>query len=332
LDNQFDFIFAPTLPGRGFILKKRYKLQLITIAIVAVQIATFASFANYAIAEEMHLIDQMGRKVVVPKNPKRIISLAPNITEILFAIGAGDRVVGVSEFSNYPNAARSLPKVGTYIKPNLERIIELSPDIVIATADGEKEKEVKKLQSLGIGVYVINPTDFSGIIATVREIGTLVAADVKAEEVAQEMEKKIDEVKERVSGLKVVKVLLTFSMEPIITMSSGTFQDDMIRIAGGTNIAAGVKVRYPRFSVEEIIVRAPEVIVVTSMSPGDDLKKANELWSRFGTIPAVKSGRIYMINSDIVDRPAPRIIDGLYELARLLHPEAFPKKGGNNGN
>ncbi len=325
---EFDFKLAPTLPGRGFILKRRYKLQLITMAIVAVQIATFATFANVAIAEERHLIDQMGRKVVVPKNPKRIISLAPNITEILFAIGAGDRVVGASEFSNYPNAARSLPKVGTYIKPNLERIIELSPDIVIATADGEKEKEVKKLQSLGIGVYVINPTDFSGIIATVREIGTLVSADVKAEEVARGMEKKINEVKERVSGLKVVKVLLTFSMEPIITMSTGTFQDDMIRIAGGTNIAAGVKVRYPRFSVEEIIVRAPEVIVVTSMSPGDDLKKANKLWSRFGTIPAVRSGRIYMINSDIVDRPAPRIGDGLYELAKLLHPEAFPKGGG----
>ena len=313
-------------------MKKRYKLLLITTAIAAVLIATFAPFVTIAIAEERHFIDQMGRNVVVPKNPRRIISLAPNITEILFAINAGDRVVGVSEFSNYPDAALSLPKVGTYIKPNLERIIELSPDIVIATSDGEKEKEVKKLQTLGIGVYVINPTDFFGIIATVREIGTLVSSEVKAEEVALGMEKKINEVRVKVSGLKKVKVLLTFSMEPIITMSSGTFQDDMIKLAGGTNIAANVRIRYPRFSVEEIIVRAPEVIVVTSMSPGDDLKKADELWSRFGTIPAVKTGRIYMINSDIVDRPAPRIVEGLYELARLLHPEAFPEEGGNDEN
>ncbi|MBN1573773.1 MAG: cobalamin-binding protein [Deltaproteobacteria bacterium] len=302
-------------------------LVLILISALLVVLAAAAAHAS-----ERRIVDQMGRTITVPENPKRIVSLAPNITEILFAVGAGSKVVGVSEFSDYPEAARSLPKVGTYIKPNLERIVELSPDLVIATADGEKEKEIAKLQTLGIPVYVINPTDISGIIETVREIGTLVSKGKEAERLARGMERRIDEVRARVKGLKKVRVLLTFSVEPIITMSSGTFQDDLINIAGGVNIAAGERVRYPQFSMEEIIVRAPEVIVITTMSPGDVDKREVKIWSRFGAIPAVAKGRIYTIDSDIVDRPSPRIVDGLYELTRLLHPEAFPERGKTDGN
>ena len=313
------FDLTPTLPGRGFILERKKTLITITL------LAALAAAVGYAL--DRRIVDQMGRTITVPENPKRIVSLAPNITEILFAVGAGEVVVGVSEFSDYPEAARSLPKVGTYIKPNLERIVELSPDVVIATADGEKEKEIAKLHTLGIPVYVINPTDVSGIITTVREIGKLVSQEEKAESLARKMEERINDVRERVKGLKRVRVLLTLSVEPIITISSGTFQDDLIKIAGGTNIAAGERVRYPRFSIEEVIVRAPEVIVVTTMYPGETYRRANEIWSRFEAVPAVAAGRIHVINSDIVDRPSPRIVDGLYELSRLLHPEAFPEGG-----
>jgi iron complex transport system substrate-binding protein len=307
----------------------RRKKTIITIIFLA------AVAAATAHAEDRSVVDQMGRTITVPEDPKRVVSLAPNITEILFAVGAGEKVVGVSGFSDYPKAARSLPKVGTYIKPNLERIVELSPDLVIATADGEKEKEMQKLQVLGIPVYVINPTDIPGIITTVREIGVLVSEEEGAEKLARGMETRIDDVRARVGGLKRVKVLLTLSMEPIITMSSGTFQDDLINIAGGVNIASGERVRYPRFSMEEIIVRAPEVIVITTMSPGGADGGAVKVWSRFKAIPAVAMGRIYTIDSDIVDRPSPRIVDGLCELARLLHPGAFSKggaKGGADGN
>lgn len=288
--------------------------------------------AVIANAGERTITDQMGRTITVVEKPKRIVSLAPNITEILFAVGAGKRVVGVSEFSNYPKATSSIPKVGTYIKPNLERIVELSPDIVIATADGEKEKEIAKLQTLGIPVYVVNPTDISEIITTVRDIGGLVSEEEAAETLALNMEEKIDDVRARVGGLGRVKVLFTLSVDPIITISSRTFQDDLINIAGGENIAAGEKVRYPRFSIEEIIVRAPEVIIVTTMSPGETSKRANEIWSRFTSVPAVAAGRIHVIDSDIVDRPSPRIVDGLYELSKLLHPEVFPKRGEADGN
>ncbi len=265
----------------------------------------------------------MGRLVSVPTNPTRIISLAPNITEILFALDAEGRIVGVTEFSNYPPEAQKLPKVGTYIKPNIERMVELSPDLVIATADGDKEGEVKKLDSLGIPVYVINPTDIKGIIETIREVGDLIGSTDEATELTMEMEKRISDVKERVSKYPKVRVLLELGIDPIITISSGTFQDDLIGLAGGINIAAGERVRYPRFSIEEVIVRAPDVIIITSMTSVEDHGQGIKRWSRWETIPAVRDGRIYVLDSDIIDRPSPRIVDGLEVLARFFHPEAY---------
>jgi iron complex transport system substrate-binding protein len=275
--------------------------------------------------------DQLDREVRIEKIPDRIISLAPNVTEILFALGAGGRVVGVTEFSNYPEEARSLPVVGTYIKPNLERIVELSPDLVIATADGDKEDDIKKLDSLGIPVYVINPMDVDAVIETIREVGILIGSGEEARLLTRAMEEEIAEITGRVSPYPGVRVLLELGINPVITISSGTFQDDLIRLAGGINIAAGEPVRYPRFSIEEIIVRAPEVIVITSMSPSMNYDGARARWETWENIPAVGAGRVYVIDSDIVDRPSPRIVDGLRVLAEYLHPEAF-SDGGNNGD
>lgn len=283
----------------------------------------FFSLSVRSYPEDLVYTDQMGRLILVPKDPKRIISLAPNITEILFALDAGERVVGVTEFSNYPPEAQKLPKVGTYIKPNIERMVELSPDLVIATADGDKEGEVKKLDSLGIPVYVINPTDIKGILETIREVGELIGSTDEATEFATGMEKRIRDVRERVSGFPRVRVLLELGIDPIITISSSTFQDDLIGLAGGINIAAGERVRYPRFSIEEVIVREPNVIIITSMTSVEDHGQGFKRWSRWETIPAVRDGRVYLIDSDIIDRPSPRIVDGLEALARFFHPEAY---------
>jgi iron complex transport system substrate-binding protein len=274
------------------------------------------------------LIDQAGRSVTVPADPARIISLAPNITEILFAVGAGDKIVGVSEYSNYPPDAAALPMVGTYIKPNLEAIISLSPDLVIGTADGEKRAEINRLASLGIPVYIINPRTIAGVISTVREIGRLTGREREGEATAAEMTKRIAAIKERLAALPPATVLLVLNTNPLITINDNTFQDEMIRTAGGRNIAAGESIRYPTLTYEEVVVRAPEVIIMTTMSPDEDYRSVTREWSRFPTVPAVKNGRIYVIDSDIIDRPSPRIVAGLEELARLLHPEAFGKVSG----
>jgi iron complex transport system substrate-binding protein len=276
--------------------------------------------------------DQVGRKVAVPDSPRRIVSLAPNITEILFAVGAGDTVVGTSLFTNYPPGAEKIPMVGSYIKPNLERIIELAPDLVIATADGEKKAEINRLSSLGIPVYIINPKDLAGVVRTVREIGALVGRRESADAVASAMERRIAVVRERVGGLPKVRALLVLSMNPLVTMSARTFQDELIGAAGGINIAAGESIRYPTLSMEAVIVRAPEVIVMTTMSHDEDYHALTAEWSRFGSIPAVKEGRVFVVDSDIVDRPSPRIVEGLEALARLLHPEAFKDEDGRGAS
>jgi iron complex transport system substrate-binding protein len=278
-----------------------------------------------ALAGGYTVTDQAGRTVTVPDNPARIISLAPNITEILFAVGAGGRIVGVSEFSNYPHEAAELPKVGSYIKPNLEAIIALSPDLMIATADGEKRAEIDRLASLGIPVYIINPRTIPGVIATVREIGRLVGREAEAEETARGMECSVDRVKALVAGLPPVTVLLVLNTNPLITVNGNTFQDEMIRTAGGTNIAAAEPIRYPTLTYEQVVVRAPGVIIMTTMSPDEDYDAVVAGWRRFTTVPAVKTGRIFLVDSDIVDRPSPRMVQGLDALARLFHPEAFRK-------
>jgi iron complex transport system substrate-binding protein len=153
--------------------------------LAAISIVLLASVPTWA--GRHTVIDQAGRTVTVPTEATRIISLAPNITEILFAVGAGDKIVGVSEYSNFPPEAAGLPQVGSYIKPNLEAIIALKPDLVIATADGEKRVEIDRLAALGVAVYIINPGTIAGVISTVREIGRLSGHEKEAEDTAREM-------------------------------------------------------------------------------------------------------------------------------------------------
>ena len=305
----------------------RFNRPLIAVACAASFVLFGAALARGAART---VTDQAGRTVTVPLNPARIISLAPNITEILFAVGAGGCIVGVSEYSNYPPEAASLPIVGTYIKPNLEAIISLSPDLVIATADGEKRAEINRLASLGIPVYIINPRTIAGVVSTVREVGRLAGHERQADEIASEMAARIAAIKAKVSSRAPATVLLVLNTNPLITINDKTFQNEMITAAGGSNIAAGESIRYPTLTYEEVVVRAPRVIIMTTMSPDEDYRSAVRAWSRFPTVPAVRDGRVFAIDSDLIDRPSPRIVAGLEELARLLHPEAFGKVPGGD--
>jgi iron complex transport system substrate-binding protein len=296
--------------------------------LLAIIIISITAAAVPAPAKGTTIVDQAGRTVTVPDNPKRIISLAPNITEILFAVGAGETIVGVSEYSDYPPEAAGLPEVGSYIKPNLEAIVALKPDLVIATADGEKRVEINRLAALGIAVYIINPRTIAGVVATVREIGRLTGRGNKAEDTARAMEERIERVRARVAGLPRVSTLLVLNTNPLITVNGDTFQNEMMDAAGGRNIASGERIRYPTLTYEEVVVRAPEVIIMTTMSPDEDYRTVAAEWLRFTTVPAVARGRIFVVDSDIVDRPCPRMVQGLEELARLLHPEAFGRDTG----
>jgi iron complex transport system substrate-binding protein len=267
----------------------------------------------------------VGREVTFPFPPKTIVSLAPNITEILFSLGLDEEIVGVSIHCNFPEKAKSKVRVGSYIRLDFEKIASLNPDLIIATAAGNTRDMVDRLEKLGIPTYVIYPKNFNDILKNIAHIGQIANREEEARVIIGGMRKRCQRVIELTKGLPRLKVFVQIGDVPIVTVGKGSFADDLIRLAGGENIAEKEEEVYPRFGMEEILRRSPEVIVISSMNPRGDYQKILQEWNRWKTIPAVKNGRIHLMDSDLLDRPSPRIIDGLEELARLLHPEKFNK-------
>lgn len=269
--------------------------------------------------------DEVGREVTFPFPPKRIVSLAPNITEILFSLGLDEEIVGVSIHCNFPEKAKTKVRVGSYISLDFEKITSLKPDLIIATGAGNTREMVDRLEKLGFQTYAIYPKNFNDILKSIGHIGEVVNREKEARGIIEGLRKRSQRVIELTKGLSRPKVFIQIGDAPIVTVGKGSFADDLIRLAGGENIAGKEKEVYPRFGMEEILKRSPEVIVISSMNPKGDYQKILEEWNRWKTIPAVKNGRIHLIDSDLLDRPSPRIIDGLEELARVLHPEKFKK-------
>jgi iron complex transport system substrate-binding protein len=273
----------------------------------------------------LKFVDEVGRKVTVPFPPKRIISLAPNITEVLFRLGLDREIVGVSIHCNFPERASRKIQVGSYINLDFEKIIFLKPDLVIATGAGNTRDMVERLEKLRFPTYVIFPKNFDGVLQSIDHLGKVVDREKEAVAIIQEMKKRRQTVVERTRDLPRPRVFLQIGEAPIVTVGKGSFTDNLIDLAGGENIARNEKKMYPRLGMEEILRRSPEVILISSMNPKGDYQRLLQEWSRWKVIPAVRNGRIHLIDSDLIDRPSPRIIDGLEEIAKILHPERFKK-------
>ena len=265
--------------------------------------------------------DALGREVVIPKTPRRIVPLAPSLTEIVYYLGLGDRVVGVTNHCNYPPEAALKPKVGSYINLNVERIISLAPDLVIGTVDGNEKIVVELLDQAGIPVYVVNPRDVREAVETINLLGKVCALGEKGESLARALSARVNHVVEKTAALRKPLVFLQIDLHPIMSVNRHTIHHDLIRLAGGKNMTAEEPITYPRISLEEIIQRKPEVILISSMERGGRFEKAREDWLKWTTIPAVKNGRVHLIDSDLIDRPSPRVVEGLENMARLIHPE-----------
>jgi iron complex transport system substrate-binding protein len=263
--------------------------------------------------------DGLGRSVTIRANPQRIISLAPNITEILFALGLGDRVAAVTSYCDFPEETKTKEKIGDTLHPNLERIIGLKPDLVLTTTASQLEDLTRRLDQLAVPLYVTNPRTVRETAASIRKIGEATGASARAAEIADDMERRISAVETRVKGLPEPRVLYVLQTAPLITAGRNTFINDLIRIAGGRSISGDETADYPQFSRETVIARAPEVIIAPS-SHGKEFVRVEDLRRDYPTTPAVRSNRIVAVNPDLVDRPGPRIVDGLEELARGLHP------------
>ena len=303
------------------------KRALVLSTIVFIIVSGFLFFypATSEEVDPQNVVDELGRSVALPDEINRIVSLAPNITEILFALGVGDKVVGVTDYSDYPEKAQELPKVGSFVNPNLELVEDLKPDLVIATKDGNPEQAIKKLGEMNIATFVINPRNFQGILISIQNIGKILEREEVGNQISQAMNATETYIEKQVSALKKPKVLFQLGAKPIISINKNTFIHDIIEKAGGLNIASESQLNYPEMNKESIVSSNPDVIIAATDEKTFAEIKQN--WASFSDISAVKKKRIYRINPDTISRPAPRIMEGLVELYKIFHlPEAIKKK------
>lgn len=262
--------------------------------------------------------------------PKRIISLVPNVTEMIYAIGAGDRVIAVSSYDTFPPEVRTLPSVGALLDPNVERILALRPDLVVVY--GSQDDLRRQLARAGIGTFDYRHGGLDAITTTIRGLGTALGEERTAGALASRIEGGLDDIRARVRGRPRPRTLLVFGRERLalrgIYASGGMgFLHDMLTVAGGENVFADVKAESVQASTEQIISRRPDVIVevraVNEAFPAGDRAAEARVWSTLGSVPAVRNGRVSFLFDDRIVIPGPRIVDGTRELARMLHPEAF---------
>ena len=266
--------------------------------------------------------DQLGRHVLVPEKPERIVSLAPSITEIVFALDRGYRLKGVTTFSDFPPEADKLPKVGSYVQLDLEKIVALKPDLCIAIKDGNPIAVARRLESLK-PVYAVNPRNLETVMQTVQELGGLLNAEEKADRLVQSMKRRIQNVKSLAAKTAYrPRVFFQIGVSPIVSVGTHTFSHELIALAGGKNVAQG-PIAYPRYSIEQVLTLSPEVIIITSMARAAVFKQVKAEWNRWPSLPAVRNRRIFVEDSNLFDRPTPRLVDGLELMVRLIHPELF---------
>jgi iron complex transport system substrate-binding protein len=265
--------------------------------------------------------DDVGNAITLDAVPERIISLAPSHTEILYALGLGDKVVGVTENCNYPPDAAEKPKVGSYATIDLEQVVGLEPDLVLATTMHMAET-VPALQDRGIMVFVIDPQTLSDVLDAIGRIGQITGSEEAAEALIADMRDRIDAVQEKVKDAPRPTVFWELGAE-LYTVGPNTFIDDLITLAGGENVAADADTSWPQLSVEAILLKDPDVIVLADHNYGQTAEMVKERpgWE---DIRAVQEGNIIEItDDDIVSRPGPRLVEGLEFLAQALHPDLF---------
>jgi iron complex transport system substrate-binding protein len=267
-----------------------------------------------------YVFDDLGRLVAINGTPQRIISLAPSNTEILFALGLGHKVVGVTDWCDYPPEALNKTKVGGYANPDIEKIVALNPDLVLA-GYGNPIEVVYTLAGLGLTVFGIKTTDLDDLLNDIRRVGEITDKELEALALTSAMESRIQAVTNQTAELEQrPRVFYIVWHDPLWTAGSGTFINELIEKAGGVNIFGNVT-GYPMVSIEDVLARDPEIIIASEWSY-DWAMNATELAST----NASQTGRIYTLDDDLVQRPGPRLVKGLEWFAHFIHPDIFPEE------
>jgi iron complex transport system substrate-binding protein len=256
--------------------------------------------------------------------PQRIVSLAPAITETLFALGAGAEVAGVSQYCDYPPEVAKLPKVGTFLTPNIEAIAGRRPTIVIGLQTSSDLREIRALQAMGYQTLMVDDNSIAGIEASIRTVGDAIGRPQQAQALLERTHLKIAAIEERLRRVAKRPVLMVVGHQPMVAVGTRTYLDELLTLARATNIATGSAQAWPRLSIEYIIATRPEVILDGQM--GSDPDSPSSFWAQYPTIPAVRAHRVVGYPEDPTLHPGPRIVQTLEILARLIHPEAFARE------
>jgi iron complex transport system substrate-binding protein len=301
-------------------------MQLNRICLLALSIlviaTTIACTGNTSIPST--ITDDWGREVQLTSMPHRIVSHVPSITETLYALDLGDKIVGVSDYCDYPEEAKTKPKVGGYYTPNIEVIVSLAPDLVLT--DGYV-KEIAQLESLGIAFAVIQPNNINDILKDIELLGNLTGEQKKADALISDMKNRVDAVVTKTSSAPHPRVFYVFDATDTTkpwTAGPGSFADELIQLAGGENVAAQAQGAWIQLNIEELVNSDPEIIIVDSMM-GTAVISPDEIKELPGwkDTTAVKNNNIFTVNGDLVNRSGPRIVEGLEAIARIIHPELF---------
>ncbi len=274
----------------------------------------------------IEITDQLGRTVKLDGIPQRIISLAPSNTEILFALDLADRVVAVTDFDDYPPEAKEKPSIGGFSTPNIEEIVALSPDLILATSIHE-ERIIPQLEAKGMTVFALDPQNLDEVLEAITLVGEITGQEEEASRLAAEIQDRIETVTDRTDGLpqnQRPRIFYIVWHNPLMSAGTGTFQDDLIRKAGGTNIARDLA-GWATISLERVIEANPEVMIAgVSHGTGENLNfQFITTEPRLRNTDARRNNRLYGIDGNLTSRPGPRIVDGLEKFAQFIHPELF---------
>ena len=261
--------------------------------------------------------DQTGRRVNLPDHPRRLISIAPSITETLYALGLGERLVGDTDYCDYPPQARALPHVGALLNPSLEKIVALKPDLVLGTDEANRRETADQLERLGIPLYGVTAHTVEGTLQSLEDLGRILDWEQPTAKIVTALRARVDSVEKQVQSRSRPRVLFVVWYRPLITAGSATFISDVIHCAGGVSISDDLTGEWPHMGVEEVLKRAPDVILLPrteAFAPGLEEFQKLPGWR---DLAAVKNHRLYLVSETIM-RPSPRLIDALEEVAQIL--------------
>jgi len=297
----------------------RLRIGTSVVLLILALVSAYPAFAS------RRLTDELGRTVLVPDQPHRIVCLTPGLTETVYRLGAGDAVAGVTDYTEFPAEARTKPSVGGLVDPSMEKIAALAPDLVLMAANLNHQETIHQLEDLSIPVFVVDPQGLAGILKMIQSVGEAIGRGPAARTLVKQLAEKRDAILTRVSGLARPKVFVVIWYDPVLTAGSRAFISEAIAVAGGDSVTADIPQAWPQVSMEEVLRRSPDFLLLIKELHGGitlEMLRAHAGWDR---LDAVRNRRVIYVDGR-VELPSPSLFDALEGLARSLHPSEFPTK------